>query len=213
MVEFEANYAESVKQLERHGKFIKEIEYRDSSQYDEQMVKQGDQIKDLALVVDELSGAMKVYQESSNSWMKKKMEKLEFEMSTISSDTEMKYIDFLVHLKDLQQNKLDAQYGPKFDGLIEEAKAQIEAEMKRLNTVIARTVQLEARPIYDAKEHKAAFQKQENKFNKALGAFRNEIFIIEDHRSHESEHGFYKAEDEMPKRSKIDDIYEKISKA
>ena len=50
------------------------------------------------------------------------MEKLKSDMSTVTSDTEMKYIDFLVHLKDLQQNKLDAHYGPKFDGLIEDAK-------------------------------------------------------------------------------------------
>ena len=71
MVEFESNYAETAKKVERHGNFIQEIEYRDSSKYDEQMVKQGDQIKELALVVDQLSGAMKVYQETTNSWMKK----------------------------------------------------------------------------------------------------------------------------------------------
>ena len=43
------------------------------------------------------------------------MENLREEMNTLAGDANLKYIDFLVHFKDLQQNKLDADFGPKFD--------------------------------------------------------------------------------------------------
>lgn len=43
------------------------------------------------------------------------MNLLRNDMTGLIGDANLKYIDFLVHLKDLQENKLDAEFGPKFN--------------------------------------------------------------------------------------------------